>query len=94
MIDVVHPGGEILAGHQGCDLSDPTDPGGDDHELLPMKRTVLMGIKKPDDHKTSVLWIIRPFGGSSCGPIARYVLVVVDMFVRGGWFPPSYLFRL
>ena len=38
-----------------------------------MKRMVLMGIKKPDDHKTSVLWIIRLFGGSPCGPIARYV---------------------
>jgi hypothetical protein len=62
--------------------------------LLPMKRTVLMGIKKPDDYKTSVLWIIRLFGGSPCGPIARYVLVVVILFVKGGWFPSSYLFRL
>jgi len=73
VIDVVHPGGEILAWHQGCYRSDPTDPRGDDHELLPMKRMVLMGIKKPDDHKTSVLWIIRLFGGSPCGPTARYV---------------------
>ena len=26
VIDVVHPGGEILAWHQGCCHSDPTDP--------------------------------------------------------------------
>ncbi|MDC7230732.1 MAG: hypothetical protein PQJ48_10515 [Sphaerochaetaceae bacterium] len=31
VIDVVHPGGEILARHQGCCRLDPTDPGGDDH---------------------------------------------------------------
>jgi hypothetical protein len=31
VIDVVHPCGEILAGHQGCCCSDPTGPCGDDH---------------------------------------------------------------
>jgi len=100
VIDVVHPGGEILAWHQGCCHSDPTDPEGDDHKLLPMKRTVLMGIKKPDDHKTSVLWIIRLFGGSPCGPIARYVPgyqgIGLSKYLntRGGWPPLSYLFMM
>jgi hypothetical protein len=45
MIDKVHPGGEILAWHQGCDRSDPTDPGGDDHHAFANEAN------GPDGHK-------------------------------------------
>jgi hypothetical protein len=60
-----------------------------------MKRMVLMGIKKPDDHKTGVLWIIRLFGGSPCGPIARYVPGYQGISILGEGAPHlNYLFMM
>jgi hypothetical protein len=100
VIDVVHPGGESWLGTKDADVWIQRIRLGDDRELLPMKRTVLMGIKKPDDHKTSVLWIIRLFGGSPCGPIARYVPgyqgIGLSKYLntRGGCSPLRYLFMM
>jgi hypothetical protein len=74
MIDVVHPGGEILAWHKDAFVRIQGIQEVMTITLGPMKRAVPLGIKKPDDHKTGVLVIIRLFGGSHCGPTARYVV--------------------